>query len=91
MALGELFDYGCDSVSTVFVALSSAILIGHSSSIAFGLMTAKLTNKLVIAHVTKAEMEYFDWPLLGSTINSSSEKNGTTAHPRASRQTNRKH
>ncbi|KAL9912919.1 cholinephosphotransferase 1 isoform X2 [Glossina fuscipes] len=33
--------------------------------IAFGLVAAKVTNKLVIAHMTKAEMEYLDWSLLG--------------------------
>uniref|UniRef100_A0A1A9ZS95 Uncharacterized protein n=1 Tax=Glossina pallidipes TaxID=7398 RepID=A0A1A9ZS95_GLOPL len=32
---------------------------------AFGLVAAKLNNKLVIAHLTKAEMEYLDWSLLG--------------------------
>ncbi|XP_019893904.2 cholinephosphotransferase 1 isoform X5 [Musca domestica] len=33
--------------------------------IAFGMVAAKVTNKLVIAHMTKAEMEYLDWSLLG--------------------------
>uniref|UniRef100_A0A1B0BYV1 Uncharacterized protein n=1 Tax=Glossina palpalis gambiensis TaxID=67801 RepID=A0A1B0BYV1_9MUSC len=33
--------------------------------IAVGLVAAKVTYKLVIAHLTKDEMEYLDWPLLG--------------------------
>ncbi|EDV98518.1 GH22625 [Drosophila grimshawi] len=33
--------------------------------LAFGMVAAKITNKLVIAHMTKAEMEYLDWSLLG--------------------------
>ncbi|XP_073813700.1 choline/ethanolaminephosphotransferase 1 bbc isoform X5 [Musca autumnalis] len=43
------------------------IFTEHSSLyiIAFGMVAAKVTNKLVIAHMTKAEMEYLDWSLLG--------------------------
>uniref|UniRef100_A0A1A9WIS2 diacylglycerol cholinephosphotransferase n=1 Tax=Glossina brevipalpis TaxID=37001 RepID=A0A1A9WIS2_9MUSC len=43
------------------------IFVEHASLyiIAFGLVAAKVTNKLVIAHMTKAEMEYLDWSLLG--------------------------
>ncbi|XP_030372770.1 cholinephosphotransferase 1 isoform X3 [Scaptodrosophila lebanonensis] len=35
---------------------------------AFGMVAAKVTNKLVIAHMTKAEMEYLDWSLLGPAL-----------------------
>ncbi|BFG06055.1 cholinephosphotransferase 1 [Drosophila madeirensis] len=35
---------------------------------AFGMVAAKITNKLVIAHMTKAEMEYLDWSLLGPAL-----------------------
>ncbi|KMY93513.1 cholinephosphotransferase 1 isoform X2 [Drosophila simulans] len=35
---------------------------------AFGMVAAKVTNKLVIAHMTKAEMEYLDWSLLGPSL-----------------------
>lgn len=43
------------------------IFTEHSSLyiVAFGMVGAKVTNKLVIAHMTKAEMEYLDWSLLG--------------------------
>ncbi|KRJ99321.1 cholinephosphotransferase 1 isoform X3 [Drosophila yakuba] len=36
--------------------------------LAFGMVAAKVTNKLVIAHMTKAEMEYLDWSLLGPSL-----------------------
>ncbi|KAH8384636.1 hypothetical protein KR093_003774 [Drosophila rubida] len=36
--------------------------------LAFGMVAAKITNKLVIAHMTKAEMEYLDWSLLGPAL-----------------------
>ncbi|KQS62731.1 cholinephosphotransferase 1 isoform X2 [Drosophila erecta] len=36
--------------------------------LAFGMVAAKVTNKLVIAHMTKAEMEYLDWSLLGPAL-----------------------
>ncbi|KAH8275435.1 hypothetical protein KR026_007215, partial [Drosophila bipectinata] len=32
---------------------------------AFGMVAAKVTNKLVIAHMTKSEMGYLDWSMLG--------------------------
>ncbi|XP_017001117.1 cholinephosphotransferase 1 isoform X3 [Drosophila takahashii] len=35
---------------------------------AFGMVAAKVTNKLVIAHMTKSEMEYLDWSLLGPAL-----------------------
>lgn len=33
--------------------------------LAFGLVAAKVTNRLVVAHMTKSEMDYMDWSLLG--------------------------
>ncbi|XP_053671489.1 cholinephosphotransferase 1 [Anopheles nili] len=33
--------------------------------LAFGMITAKVTNRLVVAHMTKSEMEYFDLGLIG--------------------------
>uniref|UniRef100_U5ESN6 diacylglycerol cholinephosphotransferase n=1 Tax=Corethrella appendiculata TaxID=1370023 RepID=U5ESN6_9DIPT len=33
--------------------------------LAFGMITAKVTNRLVVAHMTKSEMEYLDWGLIG--------------------------
>ncbi|XP_016990959.1 cholinephosphotransferase 1 isoform X2 [Drosophila rhopaloa] len=35
---------------------------------AFGMVAAKVTNKLVIAHMTKSEMDYLDWSLLGPSL-----------------------
>ncbi|XP_035898455.1 cholinephosphotransferase 1 isoform X6 [Anopheles stephensi] len=32
---------------------------------AFGMITAKVTNRLVVAHMTKSELEYLDWGLIG--------------------------
>ncbi|XP_055628829.1 cholinephosphotransferase 1 isoform X4 [Toxorhynchites rutilus septentrionalis] len=32
---------------------------------AFGMITAKVTNRLVVAHMTRSEMEYLDWGLIG--------------------------
>lgn len=43
----------------------------HHSSLyilAFGMVAAKVTNKLVIAHMTKSEMEYLDWSQLGPAL-----------------------
>ncbi|XP_055856675.1 choline/ethanolaminephosphotransferase 1 isoform X4 [Episyrphus balteatus] len=42
----------------------------HSSLyiLAFGMVAAKVTNKLVIAHMTKSEMEYLDWSQLGPAL-----------------------
>ncbi|EFA02564.1 Choline/ethanolaminephosphotransferase 1-like Protein [Tribolium castaneum] len=36
--------------------------------LAFGLVAAKVTNRLVVAHMTKSEMDYMDWSLLGPTM-----------------------
>ncbi|XP_017081570.1 cholinephosphotransferase 1 isoform X2 [Drosophila eugracilis] len=36
--------------------------------LAFGMVAAKVTNKLVIAHMTKSEMDYLDWSLLGPSL-----------------------
>ncbi|XP_053966404.1 cholinephosphotransferase 1 isoform X1 [Anastrepha ludens] len=46
------------------------IFTDHSSLyiLAFGMVAAKVTNKLVIAHMTKAEMEYLDWSQLGPAL-----------------------
>ena len=35
---------------------------------AFGLVAAKVTNKLVVAHMTKSELEYLDWSLAGPAM-----------------------
>jgi len=36
--------------------------------LAFGLVAAKVTNRLVVAHMTRSEMEYLDWVLLGPAL-----------------------
>ncbi|XP_026326985.1 cholinephosphotransferase 1 isoform X5 [Hyposmocoma kahamanoa] len=36
--------------------------------IAFGMVAAKVTNRLVVAHMTKSEMDYYDWSLLGPAM-----------------------
>lgn len=36
--------------------------------LAFGLVAAKVTNRLVVAHMTKSEMDYMDWSLLGPAM-----------------------
>uniref|UniRef100_A0A6M2DVT2 diacylglycerol cholinephosphotransferase n=1 Tax=Xenopsylla cheopis TaxID=163159 RepID=A0A6M2DVT2_XENCH len=36
--------------------------------LAFGMVAAKVTNRLVVAHMTKSEMEYLDWALLGPSL-----------------------
>ncbi|KAG8229935.1 hypothetical protein J437_LFUL011079 [Ladona fulva] len=36
--------------------------------LAFGLVTSKVTNRLVVAHMTKNEMEYLDSALLGPSM-----------------------
>ncbi|KAJ8981160.1 hypothetical protein NQ317_013826 [Molorchus minor] len=36
--------------------------------LAFGLVGAKVTNRLVVAHMTKSEMDYMDWSLLGPAM-----------------------
>ncbi|CAB3235631.1 unnamed protein product [Arctia plantaginis] len=35
---------------------------------AFGMVAAKVTNRLVVAHMTKSEMYYYDWSLLGPAM-----------------------
>ncbi|XP_019869588.1 cholinephosphotransferase 1 isoform X1 [Aethina tumida] len=34
----------------------------------FGLVAARVTNRLVVAHMSKSEMEYLDWSLLGPAL-----------------------
>ncbi|XP_048480926.1 cholinephosphotransferase 1 isoform X4 [Plutella xylostella] len=34
----------------------------------FGMVAAKVTNRLVVAHMTKSEMQYYDWSLLGPAM-----------------------
>lgn len=34
----------------------------------FGIIVAKVTNRLVVAHMTKSEMHYVDWGLLGPLL-----------------------
>ncbi|XP_044737346.1 cholinephosphotransferase 1 isoform X2 [Chrysoperla carnea] len=36
--------------------------------LAFGMVAAKVTNRLVVAHMTKSEMEYMDWSMLGPAM-----------------------
>ncbi|CAH1280601.1 unnamed protein product [Diabrotica balteata] len=36
--------------------------------LAFGLVAAKVTNRLVVAHMTKSEMDYMDWSLMGPAM-----------------------
>ncbi|XP_052738270.1 cholinephosphotransferase 1 isoform X2 [Bicyclus anynana] len=36
--------------------------------LAFGMVAAKVTNRLVVAHMTKSEMELYDWSLLGPAM-----------------------
>lgn len=36
--------------------------------LAFGMVAAKVTNRLVVAHMTKSEMHYLDWGLLGPLL-----------------------
>ncbi|XP_039745868.1 cholinephosphotransferase 1 isoform X1 [Pararge aegeria] len=36
--------------------------------LAFGMVGAKVTNRLVVAHMTKSEMELYDWSLLGPAM-----------------------
>ncbi|CAG9822392.1 unnamed protein product [Phaedon cochleariae] len=36
--------------------------------LSFGLVAAKVTNRLVVAHMTKSEMEYIDWSLMGPAM-----------------------
>ncbi|XP_050679837.1 cholinephosphotransferase 1 isoform X2 [Leptidea sinapis] len=36
--------------------------------LAFGMVAAKVTNRLVVAHMTKSEMELYDWSMLGPAM-----------------------
>ncbi|XP_047518050.1 cholinephosphotransferase 1 isoform X5 [Pieris napi] len=36
--------------------------------LAFGMVAAKVTNRLVVAHMTKSEMDYYDWALVGPAM-----------------------
>ncbi|CAH2979154.1 unnamed protein product [Chilo suppressalis] len=36
--------------------------------LAFGMVAAKVTNRLVVAQMTKSEMDYYDWSLLGPAM-----------------------
>ncbi|XP_063530407.1 cholinephosphotransferase 1 isoform X4 [Cydia strobilella] len=36
--------------------------------LAFGMVAAKVTNRLVVAHMTKSEMDLYDWSLLGPAM-----------------------
>ncbi|XP_065158432.1 choline/ethanolaminephosphotransferase 1 isoform X2 [Atheta coriaria] len=36
--------------------------------LAFGFVAVKITNRLVVAHMTKSEMDYMDWSLLGPAM-----------------------
>lgn len=36
--------------------------------LAFGMVAAKVTNRLVVAHMTRSEMHYLDWGLLGPLL-----------------------
>ncbi|KAF5287225.1 hypothetical protein FQA39_LY16002 [Lamprigera yunnana] len=36
--------------------------------LSFGMVAAKVTNRLVVAHMTKSEMEYMDWSLIGPAM-----------------------
>ncbi|XP_057662573.1 choline/ethanolaminephosphotransferase 1 isoform X5 [Diorhabda carinulata] len=36
--------------------------------LAFGFVAAKVTNRLVVAHMTKSEMDYTDWALMGPAM-----------------------
>ncbi|CAG9792249.1 unnamed protein product [Diatraea saccharalis] len=36
--------------------------------LAFGMVAAKVTNRLVVAQMTKSEMDYYDWSMLGPAM-----------------------
>lgn len=36
--------------------------------LSFGFVAAKITNRLVVAHMTKSEMDYTDWALMGPAM-----------------------
>lgn len=52
----------CKSIENVY-ELNPALYI-----ISFGMVSAKVTNRLVVAHMTKSEMEYMDWSLIGPAM-----------------------
>ncbi|CAG5005908.1 unnamed protein product [Parnassius apollo] len=54
----------------IFQKSESHVYENHPSLyiIAFGMVAAKVTNRLVVAHMTKSEMEYYDWSMLGPSM-----------------------
>ncbi|XP_037297503.1 cholinephosphotransferase 1 isoform X3 [Manduca sexta] len=54
----------------IFQKSESHVYENHPSLyiMAFGMVAAKVTNRLVVAHMTKSEMEYYDWSLLGPAM-----------------------
>ncbi|KAL5288651.1 hypothetical protein ACFFRR_009092 [Megaselia abdita] len=56
-------------IPSIMIACKSTqgIFINHPGLyiVAFGLVAAKITNKLVIAHMTKSEIDRLDWSLVG--------------------------
>ncbi|GBP07524.1 hypothetical protein EVAR_4866_1 [Eumeta japonica] len=54
----------------IFQKSESHVYENHPSLyiLAFGMVCAKVTNRLVVAHMTKSEMEYLDWSLLGPAM-----------------------
>ncbi|XP_013175152.1 PREDICTED: cholinephosphotransferase 1 isoform X4 [Papilio xuthus] len=54
----------------IFQKSESHVYENHPSLyiLAFGMVAAKVTNRLVVAHMTKSEMEYYDWSLLGPAM-----------------------
>ncbi|KAJ0179614.1 hypothetical protein K1T71_005326 [Dendrolimus kikuchii] len=54
----------------IFQKSESQVYENHPSLyiLAFGMVAAKVTNRLVVAHMTKSEMDYYDWSLLGPAM-----------------------
>ncbi|CAK1578867.1 unnamed protein product [Parnassius mnemosyne] len=54
----------------IFQKSESHVYENHPSLyiIAFGMVAAKVTNRLVVAHMTKSEMDYYDWSMLGPSM-----------------------
>ncbi|XP_072942210.1 cholinephosphotransferase 1 isoform X1 [Epargyreus clarus] len=54
----------------IFQKSESQVYENHPSLyiLAFGMVAAKVTNRLVVAHMTKSEMEYYDWSMLGPAM-----------------------
>lgn len=54
----------------IFQKSESDVYQNHPSLyiLAFGMVAAKVTNRLVVAHMTKSEMDYYDWSLLGPAM-----------------------